>query len=458
MLKIHPQSQELIELIQSGMPWTRARKQLRIGYDAARKILADNNIQIPSRKDSAKAKRLSAEEILSRLPETEIGTKFLGYDENNDCRFETVDGYQYIKYLGKVWQGDPRKKSGTLLEIDEIRERLKVLGYELISTSYQKKKPLEAKHIICGHIRSARLGQYHIKGCKYCSNTGVSKEEIALRDWIESLGITTSKFAFPERVTKPQELDVVIEHLKIGFEYCGIYFHNENSPHPRLKDYHYSKMLNAQKYGYRLITIFSDEWLSRTVQVKGFIKSILGVTHAKYFARDCTVKTIEPFTANTFLEDHHIQGASRAIIFIGLYHGNELVGVMTGSSHHRQNTKEGLVLSRMCFKDGIQVIGGASKLLSLLMYEATLLGYREIISWSDNRWSEGKVYETMGFIQEEELAPDYSYTRQGKRFSKQSLKKRDDEKGLGKTELELRNAQGFSRIWDCGKKRWILKL
>jgi hypothetical protein len=38
------------------------------------------------------------------------------------------------------------------------------------------------------------------------------------------------------------------------------------------------------------------------------------------------------------------------------------------------------------------------------------------------------------------------------------LKKTPEERLINKTEKELRQEQGFYRIWDCGKKRWVLFL
>jgi hypothetical protein len=88
------------------------------------------------------------------------------------------------------------------------------------------------------------------------------------------------------------------------------------------------------------------------------------------------------------------------------------------------------------------------------------MGYEKIVSWSDNRWSEGKVYEALGFYLEEELGPDYSYVKDRQRISKQSCQKKHlFKKGaVGDTELEMAKSLGYSRIWDCGKKRWVLDI
>ena len=40
-------------------------------------------------------------------------------------------------------------------------------------------------------------------------------------------------------------------------------------------------------------------------------------------------------------------------------------------------------------------------------------------------------------------------------FSKQSKKKTKEEAALGMSEHELRLSQGYLRVYDCGKKRWV---
>ncbi len=84
---------------------------------------------------------------------------------------------------------------------------------------------------------------------------------------------------------------------------------------------------------------------------------------------------------------------------------------------------------------------------------------RPIISWSDNRWSpEGAVYDRLGFSMEIEYGPDYSYTNnQGQYRSKQSMQKKHIGAKPNKLEHERAEELGWFRIWDCGKRKWVLK-
>ena len=68
-----------------------------------------------------------------------------------------------------------------------------------------------------------------------------------------------------------------------------------------------------------------------------------------------------------------------------------------------------------------------------------------------------KMYEKIGFKLDGELKPDYYWMRSNKRHHKSGLRKTKEEKKSGKTEVEFREAQGYARIWDLGKKRWVWK-
>jgi hypothetical protein len=100
-----------------------------------------------------------------------------------------------------------------------------------------------------------------------------------------------------------------------------------------------------------------------------------------------------------------------------------------------------------------RVHGIWSKLLNLFVDE-----YRpfSIVSFSDNRLFQGGVYEKIGFKFDGDIVADYYWCKGGKRFHKSGLRKKPHEKASGLTEYQLREAEGYQRIWDLGKKRWVL--
>lgn len=260
-------------------------------------------------------------------------------------------------------------------------------------------------------------------------------------------------------VIPPKEIDIYIPELKLGIEYCGLVWHSDGF---KENDYHYNKLKSVNEKGIRLITIFEDEWIYRKDQVKNFLKSTLGIYNKKIPARKCEVKELNKGMAEKFIDDYHIQKSSSIKIAFGLYYQEELVGVISAEEYFRNNEQfdNYLSLNRLIFKDGYQIMGGASKLVKSLENYAKANNFSGIITWSDNRWSEGNVYIKCGFELVGKLDIDYSYTYGNCRYSKQSCtKEKLLKKGaIGNTELEMAQSLGYFRIYDCGKKRWAIKL
>jgi len=298
------------------------------------------------------------------------------------------------------------------------------------------------------------------------SKTSKGEEQVA--DLVrECVGDNAEIIRGDRTILKPKELDIYIPSMNLAIEYCGIYWHNENSPTPRGRNYHYDKMKACEAQGIRLITIFSDDWEERQAQVTSFLMSVLGKAKQKVFARKCTIKEVEKDVAKGFLDTYHIQGKTTFKVAFGLYFEDELLGLISGSGHHRQKGDDApFVLNRLVFKKDTCVVGGTSKLLKHLISYARNEGYPKIISWSDQRWSQGAVYYKTGFTMVEELRPDYSYVvgATGKRQSKQSNKKAClMKKGAigtheGNTERELALTLDLNRIYDNGKLRFEIDL
>jgi GNAT superfamily N-acetyltransferase len=286
-------------------------------------------------------------------------------------------------------------------------------------------------------------------GCAACLSRFRSSEESAIA---QALGVPLVKHRLGRK-----EIDVYVADKKIGIEYCGLAWHSEVFG-GKSRWYHRDKMRLAEAEGIRLITVFEDEWLQRRAQVTAYLQAVLGTCAEVIRASACDVVELDCGAAKTFLNTHHIQGSGRsALVAFGLRRHGDLVAVVTGSRHHRGSTGA-LVLDRLCFRGGVRVHGGASRLVKALAAWARARGFNEMVSWSDNRWSAGTVYASCGFRLDAELPPDYSYTRAQRRRSKQSLKKTPAERLTGKTEWRLRREQGYDRIWDCGKKRWVVDL
>jgi 3-deoxy-D-manno-octulosonic-acid transferase len=68
----------------------------------------------------------------------------------------------------------------------------------------------------------------------------------------------------------------------------------------------------------------------------------------------------------------------------------------------------------------------------------------------------------MGFNISKVIPPDYAYIKSLQRYHKSGFRKSSIVKKFGidmtdKTEKQAMEELGFSRIWDCGKIKWIWK-
>lgn len=437
--------------------WTKVRKDMGIGYERARKILESRNIPIPTRADAAKKRMISLDDLQSRIQD---GILVDGRNPDNTIRLKCLKtGFLFNRKIGDIEDDSPFGKPGHPLTLEEFSQRAEEIGHKVIEFNGTKQPAI----LICpnGHTRKVNRAYYALKfGCPECNFSDTSKTEIEILNKIKSLGIEAHKHKILNNELikngRKKEIDIFIPSKNIGIEYCGLYWHSEQ--HLGDKHRHLEKMKLCEAQGIRLVTIFEDEWVNRKDQVWGFLESILSDAKHKINARDCDVQINNKAEVKQFLSQNHIQGSGKINVSFAISFKGETVAAMTASEHHRKKTDGVLILNRFAVKRGYHVKGGASRLFSYLKKWAIENGYKKIVSWSDNRWSQGNVYKKLGFVLEAELPPDYSYVKNGKRISKQQLRKKESEKNLGLTELQIRTEQGFSRIWDCGKRRWAFYL
>lgn len=208
------------------------------------------------------------------------------------------------------------------------------------------------------------------------------------------------------------------------------------------------------------VFILPFEWCTKNEHCKNRLRSISGQFNERVFARKCEVKEITTQVHSQFCDKYHMQGRNKlAFKAWGLFLNDKLIGSMSLGRHPRNNND--ILLDRLCFHPEIQVIGGANKLFNKCKKWAASNNINKIVSFSDNRWSLGKVYENMGFILEKELEQDYFYIKSGDPFTmitKQSQKKSNTNCPKDKTEHEWAKMNGLTRVWDCGKKRWVFIL
>lgn len=314
--------------------------------------------------------------------------------------------------------------------------------------------------LACGHNFSTYISNGHLPICKKCFPTKYnfkSKQENQIVEFLKQQGIDIEQRN--RTIIYPFELDIVCHSKKIAVEYCGLYWHSELSG-KKSKSYHLDKMLACEKKGYRLITIFSDEWNNKRRIVENKLKSIFGIVqNEKIGARKCVVESVNSHQAKQFYENNHLQGHTPCIINLGLFFENELVACMGFGPARRitnnQSTLDEYELIR--FASNCHIPGGAGKLLK--SFELTHKPKR-VFSYADRRYSQGNLYKKLGFVQEitKNNRPSYWYTNNYAQryhrfgYTKASLVKL----GMNKdqTEWELMQILGYDRIWDCGQVKF----
>lgn len=252
------------------------------------------------------------------------------------------------------------------------------------------------------------------------------------------------------------ELDIYIPDKNLAIEYNGVYWHSEISGN-KPKNYHINKLNECAKKGIQLIHIFDEEWEEKQDIIKSIILAKLKKTETIY-ARNLIIKEVSNSDKELFLEKNHIQGSDVSKVRFGLYDkSEELLSLMTFCKS-RYDKKIEWEMSRFCTKLNIRIVGGASKLFSHFIKTKNPIS---IVSYSDKRLFNGKIYETLGMGKRDDSPPSYYYTRIGRiignriTFQKHKLKKILPIFDGEISEWKNMQNNGFDRVWDCGNLKYV---
>lgn len=254
------------------------------------------------------------------------------------------------------------------------------------------------------------------------------------------------------------EIDLFYPENNIGIEFDGSYWHSELF---KDKMYHQNKSIECNKNNIDIIHIFEYEWDNEEYKNKliKLIKRKLNKNEdiRKIYARDTSIKVISHEDTIEFLDKYHLQGSISSSINLGLVLDNELLGLMSfGKSRFNQNYQYEML--RMCWKDNIQVIGGASKLFNAFLKKYDPVS---VISYVDFAKFNGTVYEKMGFKYNGITSPNYVWwnIKENIKLSRyETMKYKLIEKGIGdksQTEDEIMRNLGYIKIFDCGNLIYI---
>lgn len=303
-------------------------------------------------------------------------------------------------------------------------------------------------YLIDRNVFNYRVINY-INPCTHCNpvNELSSIKENELYEFIKSLGVNLIKN--DRSILDGQELDIYLPDHNIAFEFNGLYYHS-NLFKPN--SYHLNKTNDCESQNIKLIHIFEDEWDNKKEIVKSRIKNLLKVNTDRIYARNCKISLVKTSDKTEFLNDNHIQGSVGSSINIGLYYNDELVSLMTfGFGRKIMNgDKNNYELLRFCNKINTSVVGSASKLLKHFIEDYKP---KSIISYADRRWSQGNIYEVLGFSKIRISPPNYFYIINKKReyrykYRKDILVKEGYDKD--KTEQQIMKDRGILKIYDSG--------
>lgn len=326
--------------------------------------------------------------------------------------------------------------------------------------TYKKIKYVESKEkivITCpkhGDFEQAPDKHLQGQGCKKCANI-ISKPELELQEFLSQyVEIKTNN----RKILNGKELDIYIPSKNLAIEYNGLYFHSEKF---KDKNFHINKTNDCILKKIQLIHIFEDEWLFKKEVVKSRLLNILGKTENKIYARKTTIKEVSPKDSMKFLNDNHLQGNCNSSVRLGLYYNEELVSVILFNKPRLGigGKYDGYELSRFSSKLNTSVIGGADKLLK---YFIRTYSPKKIISYADIRWSDGGLYNKLGFTETHRNKPNYSYingqTRKH-RFNYRKQKLKDEGFDItNKTEHEIMLERQIYRVYDCGTISYTMNL
>lgn len=82
-----------------------------------------------------------------------------------------------------------------------------------------------------------------------------------------------------------------------------------------------------------------------------------------------------------------------------------------------------------------------------------------IESFADRRWSQGSLYEMLGFEMVSQTSPNYWYSRGQIKYHRYNFRKSEltkfDNYSVDKTEKQIMDEAGWLRIYDCGSYKYI---
>ena len=285
-----------------------------------------------------------------------------------------------------------------------------------------------------------------------------SEMEHDLKQWLTSQNIP---YKHDDRtlLANRREIDFLFSDCQFGIELNGLPTHSEVEGKKDSR-YHYDKFKECERKGITLLQFWPDEYWEKKSIVRSKILYLCNRIDQRIAGRKCDVRVLDDTVQERqFLDLNHIQGfASYRQHSLGAWYEDRLIGVMNFAQNHSR-----MELVRYATDINHCCVGLFSKMFKKSLSAFDLSG--TIVSMSDNRVSNGKMYASAGWTHLRNVAPNYCYTKnQYTREDKQHYRKEkliskfnlSKEYVGSKTEWEIMREFGYDRLWDAGKKVWTI--
>jgi hypothetical protein len=159
------------------------------------------------------------------------------------------------------------------------------------------------------------------------------------------------------------------------------------------------------------------------------------------------MREVEHNAAQDFLESNHIMGKYAAAKHVGLFHGDQLVSMISYRKH-----RDGIDISRFCNLLDTAVVGGLSKLLAFIQKNENP---KFIQSYVDLRYGDGHSLKKIGFTLDG-VTLSWKWTDGKKTYNRLRCRANMDDRGL--TEKQHAEELKWLRIYDSGQAKFKLNL
>jgi hypothetical protein len=240
-----------------------------------------------------------------------------------------------------------------------------------------------------------------------------SRGQLEILEFIESLGFRS--VLNDRTVLNKKEIDIFVPEKYFGIEYDGLYYHGLTE-FDADTNIHLRKVNDARSVGIDLIRITEEDWMFRKAAFESHIKRLLDSTQLSIVdLNDCDARSIDRETVNAFSNLNSIE-AHNSSSYTGFFLNGILVfiaGVTDG------------ITDWWCQGNNLNVKGIEKAVTTLKL---------------NNRLYPIRYIESMGFVKQNQIEPDYFWTDTVNLYPKTHLK-----------ELGILPFSGKWRIYyDCG--------